>query len=296
MRILSRNKIIAIVLVSLLAGIAYQFWGSSAGGGGVHVKGGKRFGKVKRGDLVQRVTVAGMIHPLRRTIFVAPYDGYIHKLYVKVGQQVKKGDPVVAITSSLMSPEPIYPIRAPFAGTVVDIEKMEGEYVAKEDKQKTIARIDDQDKFFVIAKAAELDAARIRNGMEVEIRVNAFKHGPLKGIVRDIDLAATEAEGWKEQQSTFGVKVEVLDPPKELRSGQSAIVDIVTAKFENVLYLEHEFINREGEKNFVITKRGKRKDIGIGRQSDLAVEITGGLNEGEEVEQIDFLQLLESES
>jgi multidrug efflux pump subunit AcrA (membrane-fusion protein) len=291
MRILSRNKIIALAVVGLLCGIGYSQWPSQA-----TEKKGKRYGTVKRGDLVQRVTVSGMVHPLRRTVFVAPYDGYIQKLYVKVGQKVAKGDPIVAITTSLSSPEPIFPIRAPFGGTVVDIEKMEGEYVGKDDQKKTIVRIDDQHKFFVIAKAAELDASRIKVGMEVEIRVNAFKHGSLKGVVRDIDLAAQEADGWKEQQATFGVKVEVSNPPPELRSGQSAIVDIVTAKFEDVLYLEHEFVNTEGEKNFIIGRKGKRKDIEVGRQSDLALEVVSGLKEGEEAEQINFLQLLESGS
>lgn len=298
MRTLSRNKIIAIAVVSLLAGVAWRISSSSDSkksvkNGGSRKSGEKRYGQVKRGELVQRVTVSGMVFPLRRTIFVAPYDGYIHKLYVKIGQKIKKNDPVVAITSSLMSPEAVFPIRAPFAGTVVDVEKMEGEYVGKEDTKKTIVRIDDQDKFFVVAKAAELDAARVKIGMEVEIRLNAFKHDLMKGIVRDIDLAAQEADGWKEQQATFGVKVEVIDPPPELRSGQSAIIDIVTAKFENVLYLGHEFINREGSQDFVITKRGRRKDIKIGRQTDLAAEIVSGLSEGEEVEQIDFLKLLE---
>ncbi len=284
MRTLSRNKIAALALVILCAGVTWALLSTSSGG----VK-GKRYGKVKRGDLIQRVTVSGMIYPLRRTIFVAPYDGYIRKLYVKIGQKVKKNDPVVAITSSLMSPEPVFPIRAPFSGTVVDVEKMEGEYVGKEDTKKTIVRIDDQEKFFVVSKAAELDASKVKIGMEVEIRINAFKHGPMKGIVREIDLAAQEADGWKEQQATFAIKVEVIDPPKELRSGQSAIVDIVTAKFENVLYLEHEFINRD----YVITKRGKRKDIQVGRQTDLAVEVISGLSEGEEVEQVDFLKMLE---
>jgi multidrug efflux pump subunit AcrA (membrane-fusion protein) len=284
---------LAIAAAGLVAGIGYSMSSSLPGSTGGGAK-GKRYGKVKRGDLVQRVTVSGMVHPLRRTIFVAPYDGYIHKLYVKVGQKVAKGDPVVAITTSLSSPEQIFPIRAPFGGTVVDVEKMEGEYVGKDEQKKTIVRIDDQDKFFVIAKAAELDASRIKVGMETEIRVNAFKHGPLKGIVRSIDLAAQEADGWKEQQATFGVKVEVIDPPKELRSGQSAIIDIVTAKFENVLYLEHEFVNRDGEKNFVIDRKGKRRDIEVGRQSDLALEVVSGLKEGDEAEQIDFLSFLES--
>lgn len=294
MRILSKNKIFALIAIFFAIGVAWSFYGGSPGGKAKS----KRLGKVKRGDLVQRVTVSGMIYPARRTIFVAPYDGYIRKIYVKIGQKIKMNEPVVSIASSLMSPEQVFPIRAPFAGTVVDIEKREGEYVGKdEQKNKTIVRVDDQDKFYVVAKAAELDASRVKIGMEVEIRINAFKHDQLRGIVREIDLAAQEADGWKEQQATFGIRVEILNPPPELRSGQSAIVDVVTGKYENVLYLEHEFINRDNKagepQDFVITAKGKRKNIKTGRQTDVAVEIVEGLSEGEEVEQIDFLKLLE---
>lgn len=293
MRILSKNKIIALVAVFFAVGVGWSFYGGSPGGMKT-----KRLGKVKRGDLIQRVTVSGMIYPARRTIFVAPYDGYIRRIYVKIGQKIKMNEPVVSIASSLMSPEQVFPIRAPFAGTVVDIEKREGEYVGKdEQKNKTIVRVDDQEKFYVVAKAAELDASRVKIGMEVEIRINAFKHGLLKGVVREIDLAAQEADGWKEQQATFGIRVEIIDPPPDLRSGQSAIVDVVTGKYENVLYLEHEFINRDNKagesQDFVITAKGKRKNIKTGRQTDVAVEVVDGLSEGDEVEQIDFLKLLE---
>ena len=288
MRILSK-----IIILAVIAAVGALGWKYRSAFESTHKK-GKRYGVVKRGDLIQRVTISGMVQPLRRTVFVAPYDGYIQRLYVKVGQKVTRGEPVVAITTSLASPEPVFPIRAPFGGVVVDVEKMEGEYVPKEDQKKPIVRIDDQSKFFVVSKAAELDASRVKIGMEVEIRVNAFKHGELKGIVRDIDLAAQEADGWKERQATFGVKVEVLKPPPEMRSGQSAVIDIVTDKFADVLYLEHEFVNREGEQYFVVDRKGKRREIKIGRQSDLALEVTEGLSEGDEAEQIDFLKLLET--
>ena len=292
MRIFKSSNLWILAGVCLVAGIVWQL---SRGDGGAGPD-GKRYGKVKRGDLVQRVTVSGLIQPERKTVFVAPFDGYIKKLYVKIGEKVRQGDPVLSVASSLASPEPVFPIRAPFAGTVVDIEKQEGEYVAanaSSDQKKMIVRIDDVSKFYVLAKSAELDAARIKTGMEVEIRVNAFKSAPLKGIVREIDLAAEEADGWRNQQATFGVRVEILDPPAAVRSGQSAIVDIVTDKFPNVLYLEHEFVAREGGKSFVITRRGRRRDVKVGRQSDLAVEILDGLREGDEVEQVDFLKLLE---
>lgn len=289
--LLSSKKFwIGLVLVSLVAGIAWQLSRGTAEAG----KPGKRYGKVQRGDLQQRVTVSGLVYPLRRTVFVAPYSGYVRKVYVAVGQKVAAGDPIVSVVSNLMSPEQVFPIRAPFAGTVVDVPKNEGEYVTEKDVKDVMVRVDDLSKFFVVSKAPELEAARIRKGMEVEVRVSAIKAGTLKGIVRTVDLAAKEGDGWKQQQATFDVRVEILNPPADIRPGQSAVIDIVTNKFENVLYLEHEFINQDADKYFVITKKGVRKPVEIGRQSDLAVEIKGGLNEGDEVEQIDFLKLLES--
>lgn len=255
-----------------------------------------RHGRVKRGDLVQRVTVTGLVTPLRRTVFIAPYAGYIRRLYVTVGQKIRAGDPVVSVVSSLTSPEEIYPIRAPFGGIVVDVPKSEGEFVTDKDAKDPMVRVDDLSKFFVVAKSPELEAARIKVGMEVEIRINAITDGTLKGVVRTVDLAAKEGDGWKQQQATFDVRVEVLNPPPDIRSGQSAVIDIVTNKYPDVLYLDHEFINQEGDQNFVITKSGKKIPIQLGRQSDLAAEIKSGLKEGDEVQQIDFLKLLESGS
>jgi hypothetical protein len=177
---------------------------------------------------------------------------------------------------------------------VVSISKKEGEYVTEKDTKDVIVRVDDLSMYFVQSKAPETDAARIKKNMEVEIKVNAIQKETLKGIVRNIELAAQEADGWRAQQSTFKVLVEVLAPPPDLRSGQSAVIDIVTKKFDDVLYLEHEFINKDGDQYFVIDAKGRRRDITIGNQSDLAAEIISGLKEGDRVEQVDFLKLLES--
>jgi multidrug efflux pump subunit AcrA (membrane-fusion protein) len=281
-----------LITVAICAAVGFALWTYLPAATSASSK--TRYGKVKRGDLLRRVTISGQIQPARRTIFIAPFAGYIQKIYVTVGQRVRKGDPVLSISSTLQKEEPVYPIRAPFSGTIVDVKKQEGEYVTDKDSKDIIVRMDDLSKYFVQANAPEVDASRVRKGMEVEVRVNALSGPPLKGIVRNIDLAAEEADGWKAQQSTFEVSVEIIKPPPEIRSGQTAILDIVTDRYKDVLYLEQEFINREGDQRFIIDRKGKRRNITIGHQSDLAVEITGGLSEGDEAEQIDFLKLLES--
>ncbi|MBX3022210.1 MAG: efflux RND transporter periplasmic adaptor subunit [Bdellovibrionales bacterium] len=301
MTFLNKRNIALIVLLSALAGLLWQLSrGSNAGDERGKVRGQKgstkRYGKVQRGDIIQRVTVSGLVNPLRKTVFVAPYSGYIKKMYVSIGEKIKAGQPVVSVVSNLTSPEQVFPIRAPFAGTVVDVPKSEGEYVTEKDPKDIMVRVDDLSKFFVIGKAPELEASRIRKNMEVEVRISAIGDEAIKGVVRTVDLAAAEADGWKQQQATFDVRVEILDPPVDIRPGQTAVIDITVNKFPDVLYLPHEFINTDAGKYFVITRAGKRKDVEVGRQSELAVEIVKGLSEGEEVEQIDFLKLLEQGS
>src|SRR5688572_22753881 len=54
-----------------------------------------RTAKVERGDLYQRVTVAGTVEPNKSAPITTPFTGYVQKLFVKVGQKVKANDPIV---------------------------------------------------------------------------------------------------------------------------------------------------------------------------------------------------------
>lgn len=281
---------IGLALVSMLAGF---LWSNREGF--KFKKDAPRYERVTRGDLVQRVTITGLVHPARRTAFVAPYAGYVQKIFVNVGNKVSAGDPIISVTTSLQSQETVFPIRAPFPGRVVAVRKIEGEFVAERDVKDPIVRVDDESRYYVIAKAPELDASRIRRNMDVEIRINALNQlEPLAGRVIDLDLAAEEADGWRSQQSTFKVRAEIKSPPQDLRAGQSAIIDVVTKRVPDVLILPHEFINREGTQHFVIDRIGRRRNIEIGEQSDMGVEVKSGINENDEVAQVDFAKLLES--
>ena len=86
-------------------------------------------GNVRKGDLIQKVTMAGNVVPRKKTLVTPPYDGYISKLFVDVGTHVKAGDPVVSIAQSPQAGEENFPLRAPFAGPVVQVLHYEGEYV-----------------------------------------------------------------------------------------------------------------------------------------------------------------------
>lgn len=256
-----------------------------------------RVGKVVREDLVQRVTVAGTTEPIRTTIVAAPYDGYIKKIYVKLGQRVQAGDPIVSITQSIQSSESVFPIRAPFDGIVTQVLKNEGQFVKSSDNKEFIARLDDLSKMFIHANAPEIDVLKIRSGFEAVIKASAVLSKTYKGIVREISQAATVKEQWgSRSQVEYLIKIEVMDADENLKPGMTAVVDVLTNKKASVLTLQHEFIQKEGEDFFVVMKDSAKRAIKVGLQNEISFEITEGLNEGEEVLQIDFLKLIEKQS
>ena len=45
---------------------------------------------VKRMDLNEKISIVGNVEPEKKTIITAPFDGYVQKMYVKIGDKVKK--------------------------------------------------------------------------------------------------------------------------------------------------------------------------------------------------------------
>jgi multidrug efflux pump subunit AcrA (membrane-fusion protein) len=252
-------------------------------------------GTVTRGDLRQQVTIAGTVVSRRRTLVTAPYNGYVKKLYVKVGDQVKAGDPLVSVAQSLNVAEPVFPLRAPYAGTVMYVQKYEGEHVKGEDTNDFLLRIDDLSALFIQATTPEVDRLKLKAGQEAVIKASAVLDRPYKGVIRELTLAPKEgnSSGGGGQQSEYPVRVEVTERDQELGPGMSVVVDIITAEKEKVLQLPHEYVLRDKDGYSVTLADGTRRPVKVGMQSEEAFEITEGLMEGERVRAVDFSSLPE---
>ena len=245
-------------------------------------------GKVTRGDLIQRVTIAGTVIPKKRTVVMAPYAGYVKKLYVKTGDHVNQGDPLVTVAQSLQSSEQLYPLRAPFSGTVVQVEKAEGEFAKENDSKEAIARIDDLSALYVQANAAEIERLKMKVGQEAIIKASAILDHSYKGIITELSLAAKEKEQWGHAQVEFPLRIQVTDPDDQLKPGMSTLIDIVAGRKNKVLMLRHEYVHQELETYFVILKSGLKQVIQVGIQNEEVFEILKGLNEGDEVKLVDY--------
>ena len=98
----------------------------------------------------------------------------------------------------------------------------------------------------------EIDVARLRLGMPVEIDVDAFPEGSYRGKVNKIAPSSTsmaQAGGGAAMSSDAVVKYEVevrLDrPDAKLRSGMSAKCTFETIKRTNVLRLPIDFVGTD---------------------------------------------------
>lgn len=248
-------------------------------------------GVVRRGELIQRVTVSGSVIPKRKGLILAPYAGYVRKLYVKIGDQVKEGDPLVSLAQSIRSNEEIFPLRAPFSGTVVQVQKQEGEYVPTGGADvSTMVRVDDLSRLGIDANAPELEFPKLKIGQEVIVRATAILDRTYKGRIKTISLASKDQSSWDRSRVEFPFTMEVLDQDERLRPGMSVIVDIVAMKLPSALILRHEYIDKNGDDYFVtLDGSGEKRPIKVGLQNEEAFEIVSGLKEGERARPVDFL-------
>jgi HlyD family secretion protein len=265
---------------------------------GKEPKSQETIGTVTRQDIVQRVTIAGTVISKRRTVVAAPYNGYVKQIFVKVGDKVKPGQPLVSITQSLMNAEPVFPLRAPYEGTVMHVNKHEGEYVKEGEAQDYILRLDDLSALFVEANAPEMDWAKLRLGLDAVIKASAITSRSYKGRINELTLAPQPSQngGSGSSAGEYPVRIEILDSDKQIGPGMSIVADIITNKKEKVLTLQHQFVFSGPDGTFAVLEDGTKKKIEIGMQSDELVEVKSGLSEGTKVRQIDFADLPDSSS
>jgi multidrug efflux pump subunit AcrA (membrane-fusion protein) len=250
-------------------------------------------GEVVRGNLEQKITIAGNIYPEKRSIITAPYDGYIKKMFVKVGDVVKKGDPLVSVALSLQSTEQVFPLRSPLSGTVVLMNKQEGEFVKSRDTNNFIMRVDRLEKLYIKSKVPEIDMVKMKIGQSVSIKMPSVLKGTYKGIVEELSLASklNEQDWNRNTKVEYLARIKILSPDKVLKPGMTAISDIVTMRKDNVLMLPHEYFIQRDENFFVILQDGTEKEVFVGIQNESMFEIIKGVEEGTLVQQVDLMKL-----
>ena len=182
-------------------------------------------------------------------------------------------------------------IRAPIAGTIVDLPIKVGETAIPSTNAfagASLMTIADTSAIRAELKVDEADIARIAIGQQVDVYATAFPETALKGEVQRIALAPT-----LENQARAYEVIALLDPPKDLalRSGMSARADIFLGDGAKRLAVPVEAVGSDededgGVERFVWTERdgvAHRVVVQVGVSDDRWEVLTGGLQPGDRV-------------
>lgn len=128
---------------------------------------------------------------------------------------------------------------APMSGTVTLVNKEVGEMaLGSSFSRDIIMTIADLNEMEVLVDVNENDVVDVTLGDTTEIEIDALQDTTFYGIVTEIAHSAQNAGvGSLDQVTNFKVQIRLLDPPREIRPGMSAAVDIRTDVQNDVLFV-----------------------------------------------------------
>lgn len=175
-------------------------------------------------------------------------------------------------------------LRAPFDGTVAEINGEIGEFVTPSPVGiPTPPAVDvvDTSCIYITAPIDEVDAPRVREGMPARVTLDAFRDRSFKAHVRRVAPYVLDTE---KQARTVEVEAEIDElGDAVLLPGYSADVEVILAERSDVLRIPTRALI-EGERAFVLEDgvvRSRAVSKGIGNWE--YTEVTAGLEAGARV-------------
>ncbi|HEY0681495.1 MAG TPA: efflux RND transporter periplasmic adaptor subunit [Steroidobacter sp.] len=177
-------------------------------------------------------------------------------------------------------------LRAPFAGIVAEINGEIGEFVTPSPVGiPTPPAVDvvDTSCIYVTAPIDEVDAPRIREGMPARVSLDAFRDRTFSARVRRVAPYVLDVE---KQARTVEIEAELQDiQSATLLPGYSADVEVILQERPDALRIPARALI-DGKRVFVYDAGDERvlaRDVQTGLRNWEYVEITGGLQEGDQV-------------
>jgi HlyD family secretion protein len=177
-------------------------------------------------------------------------------------------------------------LRAPFDGVVAEINGELGEFVTPSPvgiPTPPAVDIVDTSCIYVTAPIDEVDAPRIREGMQARVTLDAFRDRAFRARVRRVAPYVLDLE---KQARTVEIEAEIENIGEAaLLPGYSADVEVVLEERDNALRIPTRAL-LEGGRVYVFDANGERvrvQRVEIGLRNWEYAEVISGLAEGERV-------------
>lgn len=135
-----------------------------------------------------------------------------------------------------------------------------------------------------VAQVREEDAVRVANEQKVVLVLPAIQ-GTTTGSVRQVAAVAQQPDP-RSPLKYIEVKIELDERTDELRAGLTGQVEIQILAEESAIAVSREAVSADGDKRFVFVEQGDghaRREVTLGPESESAVMIIAGLEEGDTI-------------
>lgn len=193
-------------------------------------------------------------------------------------------------------------VRSPMDGIVTAKRVEEGEVAVigiQNSPGTVLLTISDMSVVETELEVDETSIPSVKLGQEARIRIDAYPNQTFKGVVTDVGGSPIlPAPGQSSNAIKFLVKVEIKDPPPDIKPGLSVSADVLTGRREKALVVPIQALvirDREvkpgdaaagtprDEEGVFLMEDGKAKfqPIKTGLLGELSLEVTDGLKGGE---------------
>lgn len=178
-------------------------------------------------------------------------------------------------------------IKSPVKGTVLERRVHEGDPIVPLTSYQAgteLLILADMEDLIFKGTVDEIDVGKLEEGMMAELKIGAI---PDQKIIGELSKISPKAKR-QENATLFDVKIIITQKgEKIIRAGYSANADLVINKTVNTLFIPERLVEFNDDKTFVEVRNDKgevvKKEVKIGLSDGINVEITEGLEEGDEV-------------
>lgn len=173
-------------------------------------------------------------------------------------------------------------VVAPGNGKILEVKVQKGNVVERGDPLLTIGNPQQE---LVRLELSILNASKVKLGLPARISIIGISPEIFTGQVRSLSLIAKKTGS--QNQATVSAIVELDNPSGKLIPGSQVSVDIILERYQDVIILPTQAIQRNGTVAFVWVQdeqgKAQQQPITIGMEGINTIAVESGLNTGAQV-------------
>lgn len=147
-----------------------------------------------------------------------------------------------------------------------------------------VAQLPDLSKMISKTYVNEIDISKVRTGQPVTLSIDAFPDREYTGFVDEVANIGQQNQG--SDAKVFEVVISVNESDSIMRPSMTTKNQIITASFEDVVYIPLEAIHSNDSVTYVFMDQGMhtiKKEVLAGQSNENEIIIEKGISEGDEV-------------